>query len=143
MTAECVLKALIACHLPQETSREEAIKKVEGYSHKMTKLATDAKAHVETDKWAAIDAFIDQLDALPIGLRYQLDENDFRELNEDFYYATVGSDDWLEQLHDAVKVVADSLDSKLQSHSRILSGDELFEELMKPTHNKYIKKAKT
>jgi hypothetical protein len=142
MAAECVLKAVIAYHLAPQTTRDSVICHVERFSHKICKLAADAQAQLEPETWSGIAPFIEALDALPVGLRYRLDGSDFRELNEEFYYATVGSDEWLDQLYSAVKLVADSLNVKLQSHSRVISGSELLKELLKPVHNKYAKKGK-
>lgn len=141
MAAECVLKAVAAYHLAPDTSREAAIHYVERFSHKIAKLAVDTKARLEPEPWASLEPFIEKLDALPVGLRYRLDGSDFRELNEEFYYETVGSDEWLDQLYSAVKLVADSLNAKLQSHSRVISGTELLKEILKPAHNKYAKKS--
>lgn len=143
MAAECVLKAVAAYHLAPDTSREAAIHHVERFKHRIAKLAGDTKARLEPEPWASLEPFIEKLDALPVGLRYRLDGSDFRELNEELYYETVGSDEWLDQLYSAVELVADSLDSKLQSHSRVISGAELIKEILKPAHNKYAKKSNT
>lgn len=142
MAAECVMKAYVAYFLPAETSRKDAIQQVEKYSHKIKKLAAETKAHILPDLWDELEPFIEQLDALPVGLRYRLDGSDFRNLNEEFYYATVGDDDWLDQLHDTLKKVVESLNKTLSSHSRIISGAELIETLKTPTHNKYSDKAR-
>lgn len=142
MAAECVLKAVAAYNLAEDTSREAVIRHVERFSHKIAKLAVGTQACLEPETWASLEPFIEKLDALPVGLRYRLDGSDFRELNEEFYYATAGSDEWLDQLYSAVKLVSDSLNMKLQGHSRLISGAELLEELLKPAHNKYAKKLK-
>lgn len=142
MAVECVLKAVIAYHLAPETSRDSVIRRVESFSHKIFELADNAKTHIEPEIHGRLAPFIKPLDSLPVGLRYRLDGGDFRELNEEFYYATVGSDEWLGRLYCAVNLVADSLNVKLQNDSRIISVDELLEELPKPVHNKYAKKGK-
>lgn len=144
MAAECVLKATVAYHMPVETGRDQLIKLIENYKHKIGNLALHVKEKVEVCKWAVFEPFVMNLDALPVGLRYRLDGRDFRESDEDLYYSTIGMDGWLEQLHDAIELLAYSLDKKLQSSSRIIASREiLLEELIRPTHNKYAKKSKS
>lgn len=142
MAAECVLKAVAAYHLADDTSRGAAIRHVERFSHKIAKLAADTQIRLEPETWARFEPFVEQLDALPVSLRYCLDGGDFRELNEDFYYATVGSDEWLDGLYRVVKLISDSLNVMLQCHSRLLSGAELVDEILRPAHNKYAENPK-
>jgi hypothetical protein len=140
MAAECILKAYPAYFLMDGARREEVIRRVEAYGHNVKKISTDVQPTISPELWAVFDHFVEQLAVLPVGLRYRLDGADFRELNEDFYYETVGSDSWMEALHDAVRGLREALNGHLVGHSRILSGDDLWEELKKPYHNKYAKK---
>ncbi len=98
------------------------------------------KSFIPVDEWLRFEPFVEQLSALPVSLRYRLDGADFRQMNEDFYYATVGSDLWLDSLQDAIQELTKALNAHLVSHSRILSGADLWEEFKKPQHNKYSKK---
>ena len=142
MAAECILKAHAAYYLMQELSRREVVKSVEGYGHRLGRLGGDVSKSVAADKWAALAPFIEQLDRLPVGLRYRLDVFDFRGVNEEFYYATVGSDAWLDNLHDAIEAVANDFREQLSTHDRILTGEDVWEELLasESRHNKYEKK---
>lgn len=130
MAAECVMKAYAVYFLPAETTREEVIDKARKYSHNINKLSGSIKEHLTEELWAKLEPFIQQLGKLPVGLRYRLDGSDFREINEDLYYKTVGSDDWLKSLHETLTAVAESLNVKLQSHSTITSSAETLPRLI-------------
>lgn len=140
MGAECVLKAYAAYFLMKDVPRAEVILRVEAYKHNLLRMADDVKSRVPANVWQRFEPFVDQLSALPMGLRYRLDGADFREMNEEFYYDTVGSDFWLDSLHDAIRDLTNALNLHLFYHSRILSGADLLQELKKPRHNKYAKK---
>lgn len=140
--AECILKAYAAYFHMEGLARNEVIDRIERYSHNIKALAIDVRNHVEPNVWEGFSRFTEQLARLPVGLRYRLDCDDFREVNEDFYYETVGSDTWLDGLHDRVKDMTDALNKHLVGHSRILSGADLWEEFHKPSHNKYAQPPK-
>ena len=137
IAAECILKAYAAYFLMASLSREEVIRKVEAYGHNIKKLALDVESSVMPDLWELFSPFVPQLAELPVGLRYRLDGADFRVLNEDFYYQTIGSDDWLDNLHENIDNIRNSLNFLLSEHSKILSGKELLVEVMKSRCNKY------
>jgi hypothetical protein len=142
MAMECMLKSLVSYHLSVETSREMVIRKVEGYRHNISKLAIDAEVHIEIKEKDAIHVFLKQLDSLPVALRYRLDGIDFYEWDEKLYHDTVGSNNWMDQLYEVVKLVAYSLDNNLKSHSCFLSSDALLKDTLRIKHNKYVKKSK-
>lgn len=124
----------------KDLAREEAIAQVEGYGHKIKKMTEVVASSVTQVTWQEFSPYIDQLNHLPVGLRYRLDGVDFREVNEELYYKTIGSDRWLDGLHSAVKKLTDELNQHLVSHSRVVSGNELREEIMTPSHNKYARR---
>jgi hypothetical protein len=140
MAAECILKAYAAYFLMVSVTRDEIIRRVEAYKHDIRRMSDDVKPMVDTEVWHSFEPFVDQLSALPVGLRYRLDGADFRRVNESFYYQTIGSDSWLDKLHDAIRVLNDSLNTLLVGHSRLLSAADLLEVMEKPRHNKYAKK---
>ena len=137
MAAECMLKAYAAYSLLEGVDRKDAIAKVEAYGHNIGKMASDVKVIVDPERWSAFSPFVEQPAQLPVGLRYSLDGADFREVHEEFYYETVGSDTWLDSLHDVVRDLADALGARLATHSRIVSAAEIWEEMKTPRHNKY------
>lgn len=141
MAAECLLKAHIAYYCPGDSDRKQVISRVEKYSHHVAKMASQVHSHIARDKWERLVSFIEQLDQLPVGLRYRLDVFDFRDANEEFYYRTVGDDGWLHELYDAIYAVGQDLGEVLSSHSRILTGSELWEEFQARSeeHRKYAK----
>jgi hypothetical protein len=103
MAAECILKANAAYFFTDTAPREDVIRRVEAYRHDIRRMADDVKSKVTADAWQRFSPFVEQLSALPVSLRYRLDGADFREVNERFYYDTVGSDPWLDALHDATR----------------------------------------
>ncbi len=140
MGAECILKAYAAYFLMKDSPRRDVISRVESYRHKIPQMVNDVKSFIPVYEWQRFEPYVEQLSALPVSLRYRLDGADFRQLNENFYYATVGSDLWLDSLQDAIRKLTKALDTHLISHSRILSGADLWEEFKRPQHNKYSKK---
>jgi hypothetical protein len=142
MALECALKAHIACFFTSTLSREEIIRKVESYGHNLTKLASVVNDSVQPACWDEVLSYVEKLEQLPVGLRYGLDGDDFRQANESLYYETVGSDLWLHHLHDTIVKIAGELNQSLVQNSQILSIDEeLLQELSQPSHNKYAKPA--
>jgi hypothetical protein len=142
IASECVLKAYIAYFSLKDLDRETVINKVESYKHHIGRMAEEVVKYVTGENWTRFLPFVQQLDALPVGLRYRIDVFDFRKIKEEFYYQTVGSDDWLNNLHDALKAISDELNLQLNYHSKIISGAELRGKLLESQHNKYSKKNK-
>lgn len=140
MGAECILKAYAAYFLMKDSPRGDVISRVESYRHKIPQMVNDVKSFIPVYEWQRFEPYVEQLSALPVSLRYRLDGADFRQMNENFYYATVGSDLWLDSLQDAIRELTKALNTHLVSHSRILSGADLWEEFKRPQHNKYSKK---
>ena len=140
MAAECILKAYSAYFNMKELSRDKVVREVERHSHKIGEMAAVVSPSVDAGIWNLFKPFVGPLDSLPVGLRYRLDGTDFREMNEIFYYETVGSDTWLDALHDAIKQLAVNLDKELQTHSRVVSVREIMSELKAPSHNKYARR---
>ncbi len=140
MGAECILKAYAAYFLMKDSPRGDVISRVESYRHKIPQMVNDVKSFIPVYEWQRFEPYVEQLSALPVSLRYRLDGADFRQMNENFYYATVGSDLWLDSLQDAIRELTKALNTHLVSHSRILSGADLWEEFKRPQHIKYSKK---
>lgn len=137
MAAECALKASIVYHLCSEFCRKDAIRKAENYKHSIEEMKNDVAPFVDKVLFNFLDKFFLDLDKLPIGLRYRLDGMDYREANEEFYYKTIGDDDWLDGLYENLKKFTDDIGKKLSNHSRIIPSSELFNEIFKPSFNKY------
>lgn len=142
MAAECMLKAHAAYYLMQDLDREQVIKKVEKIGHRVKHMGDAVEQFIDAAKWDALRPFIEQLEHLPVGLRYRLDVFDFRDENEERYYQTVGSDQWLDDLHDAIAAVAEDFNEQLATHDRILTGEEVWQalEASEGQYNKYAKK---
>lgn len=137
MAAECALKSCIVYNTCKGISRKDVVAKVEGYSHSINKIRRDAEPFLDKVQFSSLDKFLTDLDDLKVGLRYRLDGMDFREINEDFYYKTIGDDDWLDGLHGSIRLVSMDVGKKLSSHSRIVPSGELLNEILQPSFNKY------
>lgn len=137
MAAECALKAYIVYHTCSELCRKDVISKAEGYKHVIKNMREDAGPFLDEILFTPLDKFFFDLDKLPVGLRYRLDGMDYREANEDFYYQTIGDDDWLDGLHSQLIKITSDIGNKLAGHTRIVPSSELYEELLKPRFNKY------
>lgn len=137
MAAECALKANIVYHLCSEFCRKDAINKAEGYSHSIKNMTIDVGPSLDQILFNSLDQFFIDLDKLCVGLRYRLDGMDYREANEDFYYKTIGDDEWLDALYENLKKFTADIGKKLSRHSRIIPSGELFNEILKPRFNKY------
>lgn len=133
---ECILKAGIAYGQPRDSDRKRLIRSVERFGHRISDL--ESAVPPELACALLIEPRGDILEQLPIGLRYTLDGFDFLEAREQLYYATIGSDSWLEELRSYVGRVCGALDSELCKHSGVTSVSDIpIEEILKPGFNKY------
>ena len=139
MSCECFLKALAAYHEDKDLERKAVIQKVEAYRHDVKKLAQDISGHLSADLWEELQPYTEALNGLPVGLRYALDGYDFITAREDEYYATIGSDDWLDSFYEALIKTQGVLNEKLQQHSGVYSASAYLEDILNPPFNKYKK----
>lgn len=137
MAAECVLKSCIVYNTCKGIPRRDVVKKAEGYSHSIEKMRNDIEPFFDHFLFSSLNKYLIALNNLPVGLRYRLDGMDYREVNENFYYQTIGDDDWLDGLHQNLREISKDIGAKLSSHSRIVSISELKDEILQPSFNKY------
>ena len=133
---ECILKGAVAYGQPRDSDRKHLIRSVERFGHRIS----DLESAIAPDFAHAllIEPKGDTLDQLPVGLRYTLDGFDFLEAQEQLYYATIGSDSWLEELRSYIGRVCDSLGSELSKHSGVISVSDIpIEDILNPGFNKY------
>ena len=144
MAMESALKSVVVYYCHFDTEGEKLVNKVENYRHHIDKLIKKALEHLPKDLQDKTRTLCVELDQLPVGLRYRLDGMYFKEMNEKLYYATVGSDAWMEDTSSTIKSIADFIGKELSKESRILSGEALWEKLFAPEYNKYAtRKTKT
>jgi hypothetical protein len=137
---ECILKGAVAYGQPRDSDRKHLIRFVERYGHRISSL----ESAIPPDLACAllIEPKGDTLDQLPVDLRYTLDGFDFLEAQEQLYYATIGSDSWLEKLRSYIGRVGDSLGSELSRHSGVISVSDIpIEDILNPGFNKYRSEA--
>lgn len=139
MSCECFLKAVHVFHESPDLDRKAAIKAVESYGHRVTELARDVSIHLSPEVWEKLKPYTEELAKLPVGLRYALDGYDFISAREDEYYASVGSDGWLDGFAEVLRLVEDELNETLKNHSGIYGVEVLKEEILNPPFNKYEK----
>lgn len=137
MAAECALKASIAYYNQSELCRKDLIQKTKCYGHKIKEMKDELKSNSNLILTKSIEKYFLDLDNLPVGVRYRLDGMDYREANEEIYYQTIGDDDWLDGLYENLKQFVSDIGKKLSSHSRVIPSSELFNEILKPSFNKY------
>lgn len=135
---ECILKAHLAYFDEESSDRKSLIRKVESFRHDVGKLLGHIIPCLSEHLVQRGQLLNKELALLPISLRYYLDVCDFLEAKNDHYYATIGKDSWMEGFAEFVRVLIDQMDKKLQSHSRIVGGDELWEAVIHEGHNKYL-----
>jgi hypothetical protein len=134
---ECILKAILAYQQPKDMEREALIRTVEKRGHNISAL--EAAVSSEATNFG-LESWGSELDHLPIGLRYSLDGQDFRDMKEDLYYKTVGSDVWLHHLRDYLVRVRDVVNEELKQYNGIVTiADIPTEKLLGGEYNKYRK----
>ncbi len=139
MSCECFLKSVHVYHQDSELDRKAAIKDVESHGHKVTELARLSSKYISIEIWEKLEPYTEELAKLPVGLRYAVDGYDFISAREDKYYATVGSDGWMDGFAEVLGLFKDELNEKLKSHSGIYGIEALKEEILTPPFNKYQK----
>ncbi len=137
MGVESILKSLICYFEHDERKGKRLVNWIEKYGHNIDKMMRKVEPHLpdtidEKHKIALI-----KLNDLPVGLRYRLDTWNFRGNREYLYYETIGSDSWLDTVHNALKVLVDFANSYLVRHGRILSGQDLLNEIRQKRYEKY------
>jgi hypothetical protein len=133
---ECILKAVIV-YFAGEDDKKKSIKLAESFGHRVNSLEEEAGKYFTGE--FEVKLYSDALASLPVSLRYKLDTFDFIDANEEYYYKTIGSDRWMNNLCEYIKTITAWVDSLLQSHSKIISGSIPIEELLAVDYNKYRK----
>lgn len=135
---ECILKAHLAYFDEQSSDRKMLIRKVESFRHDVGRLLGDIIPFLPEHLGLRGQLLNKELALLPISLRYYLDVCDFLEAKNDHYYVTIGRDSWMEGFAEFVIVLIDQMNKILQSHSRIVGGDELWDAMIDQGYNKYL-----
>lgn len=135
---ECILKAHLAYFDEQSSDRKMLIRKVESFRHDIERLLGDIIPFLSEHLVQRGQLLNKELALLPISLRYYLDVCDFLEAQNDHYYATIGRDSWMEGFAEFVRALIDQMNKNLQSHSRIVGGDELWDAMIHDGYNKYL-----
>ena len=137
MAMESALKSVASYYCHSNLKGEKLIRKVEGYRHHMDKLKPAAQPYLPAEIVERVSSVCDQLQSLPVGLRYRLDVMDFISNREDEYYNTIGSDTWMSSTARTVWGVSKFIGKELNKESRIIDVDELMEEFFQPRYEKY------
>lgn len=140
MALECALKAHVVYLQMVDLSRKDIIDKVCSYQHNISKLNELVDGSLPQTLLENLCSISRELSALHVGLRYDLDQMDFRYAKEDLYYQTVGSDTWLIRLYDVTNELGDLISRNLQAHSGIVSVEDLMNCALDPTYNKTLKR---
>lgn len=140
MALECALKAHVVYFQMKDLSRKDIINRLHNLGHDTSRLSELVSGSLPQTLLEDLRSVSQKLSALHVGLRYDLDQMDFRYAREDLYYQTVGSDAWLKRLHDVITELKNSISIKLQSHSRAVTSKEIWNDLTTPSYNKTLKR---
>ena len=137
MAMESALKSVVSYYCHSNLQGKKLVQKVENYRHHMDKLKPAALPHLPEEVVESVSSVCDQLQSLPVGLRYRLDVMDFISNREEEYYNTIGSDTWMDSTAGTVWGVSKFIGKELNKESRIIGMDELMEEFFQPRYEKY------
>lgn len=137
MGIESILKALVAYHEHNDRKGKTIINWIEKFGHNIDKLLNKVQPHIPEDIFNEYYDHFKELTSLPVGLRYRIDAWDFHGNQEELYYRTIGSDDWLNHIHKGLLKLIELANNDLAKHSRILSGEELRKEVFAERYEKY------
>jgi hypothetical protein len=140
MALECALKAHVVYFQMAGLSRIDIIDKVWSFQHNISKLNELVSESLPRTLLEDLLLVSQDLSALHVGLRYHLDQMDFRYAKKDMYYQTVGSDLWLKRLHEVTTELKNLISIKLQSHSQVVKTKEIWDDLMTARYNKTLKR---
>jgi len=135
MAMESVLKAYAAYYCHSDICGRKLVQKIENYSHHIDKILKKCSDYLPHENKQECEKLCDELVKLPVGLRYRLDVMDFMDTNEDLYYSTIGSDDWMFSLKDHIVRITKHIGNELSKESRIVSGEELWGEIQRPRYS--------
>jgi hypothetical protein len=128
MALEAILKAGLCLKSKWSDGGEPLIKRIKGYSHNIGKLQAEALKGFKIDK-AVLDA-IARCDTAEIVLRYQVEAAAFREGDDRDYYATIGSDKWLDTIEAFVGDAATQIGKRLNKFSKPVDARTLIAKIL-------------
>ena len=137
MGIEAILKSLVCYFLHDERKGKNLVNWIEKHGHCLTKMWAKLSNFIPNEMYVNHTLDIQQMDKLPVGLRYRYDAWSFRGAKQDLYYQTVGSDLWLQNMATALTELIELADRHLSSHSRVVSVADTFEELFGERYEKY------
>ena len=127
MAVEALLKAGICLRSSFSLAGAPLVKCVRGYSHSIGKLSVDALKGLKLS--APYMEALAKCDMAPVDLRYQFDAMNFRVPNDENYYNTIGSNQWLKLLEEFSDAGIRRVQSALNRRSKIVPGSIALEEL--------------
>lgn len=139
MSLECSHKSIKAYFEYKHLGGEELAKAIRKLSHKLNGFKPQEHGFVFSSEKLTdfFNGFIEQSEKLRIDLRYRIDNWNFREAEEQFYYETIGSDVWMNNLFQIANEISDWQRNQLSKESRVMTITDLFSELLTPKYNTY------
>jgi hypothetical protein len=116
LAVEAVLKSALCLQSGWSDSGEPLVKRIKSYGHNIGKLQADALKRLKIDK--ELVETINRCDTAEIVLRYQVEAVAFREGDDRDYYATIGSDKWLDTLEAFVAKAVEQIGKRLSKFSK-------------------------
>lgn len=140
MALECALKAHVVYFQMAGLSRKDIIDRLHNLGHDTSKLIGLVSDSLTQTQLEDLRSVSEEVRMLHVGLRYDLDQVDFRVAQNDLYYQTIGSDVWLNRLHDVITELSTLISESLQTHSRVVSVKDLMKDVLTPKYNKTLKR---
>ena len=139
MSLECSYKSIKAYFEYKHLNGEALVREVRRLNHGLSGFHPQEHGFVFSNEKLAnfFTCFITQSQTLGIGLRYRIDNWDFREAEEELYYQTIGCDTWMNNLFQVAKEIADWQGRELNNESRVVTIADAFEEISAPKYNTY------
>ncbi|SRR5713226_665487 len=135
---EATLKGFIALRQPYSSGGKNLVHFVEKYGHKLERLSSEAIRLWRCEVSEEIKSKISECEKLPVGLRYSLDAFDYLEANEEIYYQTIGSSEWMKQVEELAEEARKRLQEMLSRRSKIVTVSAAnVKELLQEGFNKF------
>jgi hypothetical protein len=122
---EGALKARICLNTGANVGREDLLRRLRSWGHDISELMKHAGSATEP----AMQEALNRCEIAPIHWRYEAEAREARSEDERNYYATVGSDAWMEKLEAFAAQEVKDLNTELQAYSGLVTMADLYDQI--------------
>lgn len=142
MSLECSYKSIKAYFEYKHLGGEELVKAIRKLSHGLNGFKPQEHGFVFSNEQLRdfFMRFIEQSQTLGIGLRYRIDNWDFREAEEKLYYETIGCDTWMINLFQVAKEIADWQGKELNKESKVVNFEDAVKDMSTSKYSTHKRK---